>query len=182
MQSNLDKSVEKQQKWVNEHPILTLAFRSILVCGAVGLFFWYRSEPELDSKPDLNVKSEIIAKQKFTPYQTYHLKIAENLLEWDEATQANFTALFGSETSNYFNIQMSIRKPELVSLKPCLMKPKYNQYTSPQEVFDKLSEHGFPEQFRQKDYEISGGKKDLELFKIYSLIAVTTCFTDYWTK
>ena len=77
---------------------------------------------------------------------------------------------------------MSNRKPELESLKPCLMKPKYNQYTSPQEVFDKFSEHGFPEQFRQKDYEISGGKKDLEVFKIYSLIAVTTCFTDYWTK
>ena len=89
---------------------------------------------------------------KFTPYQTYHLKIAANLLEWDKAAKDNFTISFGRNLFNNIDISMSNRKPELESLKPCLIKPKYDFYTSPQEVFDKLREHGFPEQFNQNDY------------------------------
>ena len=114
----------KQQEWVDKNPIKTWVFRSILVCAVVGLVLWLRSEPESASKPDLNVKSETIAKQKLTPNQTILLETAENLLKWDEAAQDNFIMLFGTENFNNMNITMSMRKPKLESLKPCLMKPE----------------------------------------------------------
>ena len=81
-------------------------------------------EPLSASKPDLNVKSEIIAEQEFTPNQTSLLKMTENLLKWDKSAQDNFTMLWGRDLFNNMNISMSSRKPKLESLKPCLMKPE----------------------------------------------------------
>jgi len=114
----------KQQEWVDKNPIKTWVFRSILVCAVVGLVLWLRSEPESASKPDLNVKSETITKQKLTPNQTSLLETAENLLKWDEAAQEYFINLFGTELFNHMNISMSSRKPKLEALVPCLMKPE----------------------------------------------------------
>ena len=118
------KMGNKQQEWVDKNPILTWGFRSILVCAVVGLVLWLRSEPETASKPDLNVKSETIAKQKLTPNQTSLLKMTENLLKWDEAAKDNFKMKFGTDLFNHFNLPMSIKKPKLETLVPCLMKPE----------------------------------------------------------
>ena len=118
------KMGNKQQEGVDKNPILTWGFRFILVCAVWGLVQWLRSEPESASKPDLNVKSETITKQKLTPNQTSLLETAENLLKWDEAAQEDFIILFGTETFNYMNISMSRRKPKLEALVPCLMKPE----------------------------------------------------------
>ena len=116
------KMGNKQQEWVDKNPILTWGFRSILVCAVVGLVLWLRSEPESASKPDLNVKSETITKQKLTPNQTSLLETAENLLKWDKSAQDNFAMLFGRDLYNNTNYLMTSRKPKLESLKPCLMK------------------------------------------------------------
>ena len=124
----------KQQEWVDKNPILTWGFRSILVFAVVGLVLWLRSEPESASKPVLNVKSEIIAEQEFTPNQTSLLKMTENLLKWDKSAQDNFTMLWGRDLFNNMNISMSSRKPKLESLKPCLMKPENEKALIPNMV------------------------------------------------
>jgi hypothetical protein len=109
---------ERWYDWTGKHTILWWGICGILAVIIFGVKDWFESEP----KTALNVKSEIIAEQEFTPNQTILLKMTENLLKWDKSAQDNFTMLWGRDLFNHYNFNMSNRKPKLETLKPCLME------------------------------------------------------------